>query len=136
MNESSQLSWPANHAPPRRSGPGDSRAHLASSSVPSAGNCCPVAAQAPMASTMPVSPGFRPRDESLNMFSCRAQNLLAMLLAVFAIAVSATAARAETLDGLLEVRSAYVSVEQDTLQLFARVSYPVNDDIRAALKDG
>ena len=70
------------------------------------------------------------------MFSRRAQNLLAMLLAVFAIAVAATAARADTLDGLLEVRSAYVSVEQDTLQLFARVAYPVNDDIRAALKDG
>ena len=40
------------------------------------------------------------------------------------------------LDGVLEVRSAYVRPEQGVFQLFARVAYPVNDDIRAALKDG
>ena len=40
------------------------------------------------------------------------------------------------LDGVLEVRSAYVKPEQGVFQLFARVTYPVNDDIRAALKDG
>jgi hypothetical protein len=37
---------------------------------------------------------------------------------------------------VLEVRSAYVKPEQGVFQLFARVTYPVNDDIRAALKDG
>ena len=44
--------------------------------------------------------------------------------------------RADALDGLLEVRSAYVNVDDGVFQLFARVAYPVNDDIRAALKDG
>jgi hypothetical protein len=42
----------------------------------------------------------------------------------------------DVLDGVLEVRSAYVNTEQGVFQLFARVAYPVNDDIRAALKDG
>ena len=69
------------------------------------------------------------------MHSRRAQNFLAVLFAALAV-VAAPASRADALDGVLEVRSAYVSVEQGALQLFARVAYPVNDDIRAALKDG
>ncbi len=60
---------------------------------------------------------------------------LALLFAALAV-LAAPASRADALDGVLEVRSAYVSVEQGALQLFARVAYPVNDDIRAALKDG
>ena len=66
----------------------------------------------------------------------RAHQLLALLLSVLAVVTAAPAARADALDGLLEVRSAYVSVEEGVFQLFARVAYPVNDDIRAALKDG
>jgi len=66
----------------------------------------------------------------------RAHNVLASLLAMLAVLVAAPAARADALDGLLEVRSAYVSVEQGVFQLYARIAYPVNDDIRAALKDG
>ena len=69
----------------------------------------------------------------------RANNLLSLLLtALAALAVSGLGgvARADPLDGLLEVRSAYVNVDQGVFQLFARVAYPVNDDIRAALKDG
>ena len=50
--------------------------------------------------------------------------------------MAAPPSRADALDGLLEVRTAYVNVEQGALQLSARVVYPVNDDIRAALKDG
>jgi hypothetical protein len=66
----------------------------------------------------------------------RARNFTTLLLAAsFAIGMS-TVARADVLDGVLEVRSAYVTVEQGVFQLFARVAYPVNDDIRAALKDG
>ena len=49
---------------------------------------------------------------------------------------AAVPARADALDGLLEVRSAYAVPENGVFQLFARVAYPVNDDIRAALKDG
>ena len=65
----------------------------------------------------------------------RASIRVSMLLAV-AGAVFVSAARADALDGLLEVRSAYVSVEQGVFQLYARIAYPVNDEIRAALKDG
>ena len=65
----------------------------------------------------------------------RAPALLLLLFATFG-AGSASPVRADALDGVLEVRSAYVSVEQGALLLFARVAYPVNDDIRAALKDG
>lgn len=63
----------------------------------------------------------------------RPLSLLFALLATVGVALSA---RGDALDGLLEVRSAYVSIEQNTLLLYARVAYPVNDDIRAALKDG
>ena len=69
------------------------------------------------------------------MPSRRAQNPLTLLFAAFAV-MTAPALRGDALDGVLEVRSAYVSVEQSALHLFARVAYPVNDDIRAALKDG
>ena len=58
--------------------------------------------------------------------------LMAALLAIGASVPS----RADVLDGVLEVSSAYVKPEQGVFQLFAHVTYPVNDDIRAALKDG
>ena len=69
------------------------------------------------------------------MHSRRAQNFLALLFAASAV-MAAPAARADALDGVLEVRSAWATVEQGSLLLFAHVDYPVNDDIRAALKDG
>ena len=69
------------------------------------------------------------------MYPRRAPVLLMLLIAAFG-AGSVSPSRADALDGVLEVRSAYVTVEQGSLQLFARVAYPVNDDIRAALKDG
>jgi hypothetical protein len=65
----------------------------------------------------------------------RTHNLATLLLAAF-MACAAGGARADALDGLLEVRSAYMNVDSGVFQLFARVAYPVNDDIRAALKDG
>ena len=70
------------------------------------------------------------------MQSRRAHNLLAALLAAVLVGVGAGGARADVLDGVLEVKSAYVNIEQGVFQLFARITYPVNDDIRAALKDG
>ncbi len=65
----------------------------------------------------------------------RSINLSTLALAMLFAGMS-TVARAEALDGLLEVRSAYVDVKQGVFQLFARVAYPVNEDIRAALKEG
>jgi hypothetical protein len=66
----------------------------------------------------------------------RAHHFLALLPAVLTLVAAPPASRADALDGVLEVRSAYASIEQNTLLLVARVAYPVNDDIRAALKDG
>jgi len=66
----------------------------------------------------------------------RAHNLTSLLMAaLLAVGTSATS-RGDALDGLLEVRSAYVSDGQGVFLLHARVVYPVNEDIRAALKDG
>jgi hypothetical protein len=65
-----------------------------------------------------------------------AYNLLTLLLAALLAVGAAPVARPDALDGVLEVRSAYVNIEQGVFQLYARVQYPVNDDIRAALKDG
>ena len=66
----------------------------------------------------------------------RAHHLLTLLLAALVTVATSAGARADPLDGLLEVRSAYVNVDQGVFQLFARIAYPVNEDIRAALKDG
>lgn len=44
--------------------------------------------------------------------------------------------RADALDGELKVQSAFVNVDAGVYQLQARVQYPVNDQIRAALRDG
>ncbi len=63
-------------------------------------------------------------------------NLLTLILAAWLAVGAGGVARADALDGVLEVRSAYVGIDQGVYQLFARVAYPVNDDIRAALKDG
>jgi hypothetical protein len=66
----------------------------------------------------------------------RAYHLTSLLLAALLAIGASAASRADVLDGVLEVSSAYVKPEQGVFQLFAHVTYPVNDDIRAALKDG
>lgn len=43
---------------------------------------------------------------------------------------------ADALDGVLEVKSAYVNVDHGVFLLHARVEYPVNPAIRDALRDG
>jgi len=45
-------------------------------------------------------------------------------------------ALADALDGILEVRSAYVNIEKGVFLLHARVEYPDGAAIRSALKDG
>ncbi len=61
----------------------------------------------------------------------RASPLLLLLLAVWA-----SVARADALDGVLEVRSAYVDVDKGVFLLHARVEYPMSPGIRQALRDG
>jgi hypothetical protein len=43
---------------------------------------------------------------------------------------------ADALDGVLEVRSAYVNIDKGVFLLHARVEYPVSPAIRTALQDG
>lgn len=57
------------------------------------------------------------------------------LFAVVAICAGALT-RADALDGTLDVRSAYINVDDGVYELFARVVYPANDAIVAALRDG
>jgi hypothetical protein len=55
----------------------------------------------------------------------------------FALLVLALpAAFGAMLDGVFEVRSAYLTVDEGVYQLNARTEYPVNDEIRTALTDG
>jgi hypothetical protein len=55
-----------------------------------------------------------------------------LVLLLFAL----RAADAAVLDGVLEVRSAYLTVDEGVFELNARTEYPVNDEIRKALTDG
>ncbi len=63
----------------------------------------------------------------------RAISIPSILLACL---FAATGALANALDGVLEVRSAYVNVDHGVFKLHTRVQYPENEDIRAALTDG
>jgi hypothetical protein len=60
----------------------------------------------------------------------------AVLLAVLLAGTWQAAASADALEGVLDVRSAYVDVDRGVYQLFAKVIYPDNDRIRASLRDG
>jgi hypothetical protein len=48
----------------------------------------------------------------------------------------AASVHADALDGVLEVRSAYVNVDNGVFLLHSRVEYPNNPEIRDALRDG
>ena len=52
------------------------------------------------------------------------------------LTVPSSTLRADALDGVLEVRSAYVEVEHGVFQLHARIAYPLTQAIRDALRDG
>lgn len=56
--------------------------------------------------------------------------------AALLLALAATLALANALDGVLEVSSAYVNFDHGVIQLYARVQYPLNPAIREALQDG
>src|ERR1700753_2863386 len=53
-----------------------------------------------------------------------------------ALALCCALALADALDGVLEVRSAYVNIDNGVFLLHARVEYPVSPAIRDALRDG
>jgi hypothetical protein len=52
------------------------------------------------------------------------------------LALVSLLAHADALDGVLEVRSAYVNIDNGVFLLHARIEYPVNPAIRDALRDG
>lgn len=60
----------------------------------------------------------------------------AVAILALCLASGATAARADALDGLLEVQSAFVNLDDGVYQLHARVKYPANEETVAALQDG
>jgi Domain of unknown function (DUF4390) len=61
---------------------------------------------------------------------------LTRLAGAVLLAATGALAFANALDGVLEVSSAYVNLDQGVYQLYARVQYPLNPAIRAALQDG
>src|ERR1700733_6374274 len=66
------------------------------------------------------------------------RNLRRLLLVWSSLILAAWSAFAfaDALDGVLEVRSAYVNIDNGVFLLHARVEYPVNPAIRDALRDG
>ncbi len=68
------------------------------------------------------------RDRSSRRLSWAAGSVLALL--AYGVILAAA------LDGVLEVRSAYVNINRGVFLLHARVEYPVSEAIRSALKDG
>jgi hypothetical protein len=74
----------------------------------------------------------RPHRPFLPAFpaSCFGACLLALSLALPSVA------RADALDGVLEVQSAFVNLTDGVYQLHARVKYPANEQTVAALRDG
>jgi hypothetical protein len=65
---------------------------------------------------------------------CRGLPLVAML--VMLLPFAARPAAGAVLDGVFEVRSAYLTVDEGVFQLNVRTEYPVSDEIRRALTDG
>ena len=62
-------------------------------------------------------------------------NRMTLAFAIFATLLGGLV-RADALDGALDVRSAYINVNNGVYELFARVIYPANDAIASALRDG
>lgn len=60
----------------------------------------------------------------------------AAALLALCLATAPPAARADALDGLLEVQSAFVNLAEGVYQLHARVKYPTSDETAVALRDG
>jgi Domain of unknown function (DUF4390) len=97
-----------------------------------------------MASIMLVSKRQRPEPETVVVASMLRGDptrdgvtRYGLLAIAFAIAVGAAGlARADALDGVLEVRSAYVNIDKGVFLLHARVEYPLSPAIRSALRDG
>ena len=79
----------------------------------------------------PLAIALGPSGPRSGPFRLRWSAILLLLLCTWAAGVYGDA-----LDGVLEVRSAYVNIDKGVFLLHARVEYPVNPAIRSALRDG
>jgi hypothetical protein len=61
---------------------------------------------------------------------------LLLTLGSLVLTLGSLLAFADALDGVLEVRAAYVNIDNGVFLLHARIEYPVNPGIRRALRDG
>jgi Domain of unknown function (DUF4390) len=61
---------------------------------------------------------------------------LLLTLGSLVLTLASLLAFADALDGVLEVRAAYVNIDNGVFLLHARIEYPVNPAIRRALRDG
>lgn len=68
--------------------------------------------------------------------SPRRGTFAALVVALLVVATGSSPTYADSLDGALDVRSAYIDVDRGVYQLFAKVIYPDNEAIRTALRDG
>jgi Domain of unknown function (DUF4390) len=75
--------------------------------------------------------GFSTRESP-----ARGLRWLLLTLGSLVLTFGSLLAVADALDGVLEVRSAYVNVDNGVFLLHARIEYPVNPAIRGALRDG
>ena len=76
------------------------------------------------------------RGHPTREWSARGLRGLALTLGSLLLAFASVLAIADALDGVLEVRSAYVNIDNGVFLLHARIEYPVNPAIRDALRDG
>jgi hypothetical protein len=76
------------------------------------------------------------RHDAASTFAISAQRSALTALFVWLLCMLHSPAIADALDGVLEVRSAYVNVDRGVFLLHARVEYPDNPMIEAALHDG
>jgi hypothetical protein len=86
-----------------------------------------------------VSRGARVRAPDRGVCSVpHVRSLSASLSVVIAATLALVTVRssADALDGVLEVRSAYVEVDHSVFELHARIAYPMNPQIFDALRDG
>src|SRR5687767_9263662 len=68
-------------------------------------------------------------------FATLSRRLLVASFTAFLVG-AASVLHADALDGVLEVRSAYVNVDAGVFLLHSRIQYPDNPGIRNALRDG
>jgi hypothetical protein len=82
------------------------------------------------------APGRAPARNGCRVLPVRTLTSALSLLLAMTLVLASVRGSADALDGILEVRSAYVEVDHSVFQLHARIEYPMNPQILDALRDG